>query len=335
MTDLGELIRVTTGAREVRSGERVQSLWSGYGEIRRFHLSGAAATSVIVKHVEPPTVASHPRGWTTDRSHARKLTSYAVEAAWYRQHASDCNPGCRVPAALHVEEGEQTWTFVLEDLDASGFGARRRHANRREIELCLAWLAAFHARFLGCCAADDSKAGLWPIGTYWHLDTRPDELRAMSDERLRLAAPHFDARLNACRHHTLVHGDAKLANFCFAQDGGSVAAVDFQYVGGGCGIKDVAYFLSSCLSETELEQDADGLLDFYFQVLERELDLGSNDVDCAAVEAEWRELYPFAWADFFRFLDGWAPSHFKIHGYSRRQTEIALAALDGQTERTR
>ena len=77
----------------------------------------------------------------------------------------------------------------------------------------------------------------------------------------------IDARLSRCRYQTLVHGDAKIANFCLPPEGGSVAAVDFQYVGGGCGMKDVAYFLSSCLEPYELSQKAPPLLDHYFDAL--------------------------------------------------------------------
>jgi thiamine kinase-like enzyme len=68
---------------------------------------------------------------------------------------------------------------------------------------------------------------------------------------LKEAAPVIDEKLNTCAYKTFVHGDAKLANFCFAPDG-QVAGVDFQYVGGGCGMKDVAYFIGSCLNEKDV-----------------------------------------------------------------------------------
>jgi thiamine kinase-like enzyme len=119
-----------------------------------------------------------------------------------------------------------------------------------------------------------------------------------------------------------VHGDAKVANFCFGKN--DVAAVDFQYVGGGCGIKDVAYFLSSCLTDGECEAQAPQHLDTYFAFLRSHL---GDDVDKDAVVNEWRGLYPAAWADFHRFLAGWAPSHWKIHRYTRQMSERALAEL--------
>jgi thiamine kinase-like enzyme len=135
---------------------------------------------------------------------------------------------------------------------------------------------------------------------------------------------------------TLVHGDAKIANFCFADKRAEsspspVAAVDFQYVGRGVGVKDVAYFLSSCLDERQLTKRADGLLDLYFRHLRQALEQHQPGVDGDELEREWRRLYPLAWADFVRFLMGWAPDHFKIHGYSKEMTRIALQRVDELT----
>ena len=117
---------------------------------------------------------------------------------------------------------------------------RRARVSETELRACLRWLAAFHATFLGV-----PPESLWKVGSYWHLATRPDELEALTDTALRRAAPVLDARLNRARYRTLIHGDAKLQNFCFSTDGSAVAAVDFQYVGGGVGVKDVAYFVTS------------------------------------------------------------------------------------------
>ena len=311
-------IASVTGARRAALGERIQSLWSGYGAIVRVELEGAQVPAVVVKRVSPGR-GRHPRGWSGDRGHERKLRSYAVELAFYRRWGGRCGPRCRVPGLLGSRD-DDGWIFVLEDLDAAGFGGRRGRLSEGELDGCLAWLAAFHAAFLG-----EEPEGLWPVGTYWHLDTRPDELAATDDARLRAAAGWLDQRLSGARFQTLVHGDAKLANFCFGPAG--VAAVDFQYVGGGCGMKDLAYFLSSCLSSDELEEGGARCVDRYFELLRGEL--AGRDVDLDALEAEWRGLYPVAWADFSRFLAGWAPGHWKLDRFSRRITESVLAGFPG------
>jgi hypothetical protein len=305
-----------TGGR-VQATESVQSLWSGYGEIVRVHLVDASLPSVIVKWVEPPRQLVHPRGWSGKASHDRKLKSYRVEQCFYTDWIQDYSPTHRTAQCHAVEATTNGWRFLLEDLDASGFAQRCTHLTANQIEHCLRWLASFHAHFL-----NRKPTGLWRTGTYWHLATRQDELQALLDPQLRNAASKLDAALNQCQFQTLVHGDAKVANFCFARD--DVAAVDFQYVGGGCGIKDVAYFLSSCLTDGECAAQAPHHLDSYFRFLRQFI---KPDIDPAAVEHEWRQLYPAAWADFHRFLAGWAPGHWKIHRYTRQMTESALANL--------
>ena len=330
--DFESVVLRAAGARAIVDTEIVQSLWSGYGQIVRCHLDGGPQSrgpqsSVIVKHVRWPDERSHPRGWSTDRSHERKLHSYRVETAWYERYAHECFDVCRVPSCLALETRADEVILVLEDLDAAGFAGRREQGNLDleaavEIDACLSWLANFHATFMG-----RRPEGLWPTGTYWHLATRPDELDALDDGPLKAAAATIDRRLADSPFQTFVHGDAKLANFCFSSGGQRAAAVDFQYVGGGCGVKDVAYFIGSCLDEDESERLAPDLLDRYFELLGDALLRFGTSIDIAALEEDWRALYPVAWTDFYRFLQGWSPGHWKLHRYSERLAREVLESL--------
>ena len=62
--------------------------------------------------------------------------------------------------------------------------------------------------------------------------------------------------------------------------------------------------------------------------LRQALTASDATVDADALEADWRALYPFAWADFFRFLQGWSPGHWKLHRYSTRLTDEVIAELE-------
>jgi len=316
------MVLQATAAHEIVDAQVVQRLWSGYGQILRCQLSGGPQPSVIVKHVRWPDDRHHPRGWSSDRSHERKVQSYRIETTWYRRYAHKCPDQCRVPHAAALETRGDQVILVLEDLDTAGFPGRRQQVGEAELDACLCWLANFHATFMGW-----RPEGLWSTGTYWHLATRPDELDALPNGPLKDAAAAIDRQLTNSPFQTFVHGDAKLANFCFDPDGQRAAAVDFQYVGGGCGMKDVAYFISSCLDEDECERLAPDILDRYFRQLRDALERSGKRLDFAALEKNWRALYPVAWTDFHRFLQGWSPGHWKLHRYSERLAHEVLDAV--------
>jgi hypothetical protein len=330
-TDVRNIILQATGADTVFHVEDIQSLWSGYGKIMRYGLKGCDRDSVVVKHVKLPQENNHPRGWNTDYSHQRKIRSYQVETAWYRDWSYMCDVHCRLAACLALESCDDEFLMVFEDLDASGFVLRKDAVSTHDMQACLRWLAYFHAIFMA-----QQPKGLWQIGTYWHLDTRPHELEVLNDKGLKAAATAIDAMLNNARFKTFVHGDAKLANFCFAETNTQadthVAAVDFQYVGGGCGMKDVAYFIGSCLYEEDCERLEDKILDYYFTQLKVALAKYQPNIDANAVEQEWRDLYPVAWTDFHRFVKGWSPGHWKIHGYSEKLAKRIIAKLGASQE---
>ncbi len=170
-----DLVLKACGAKSLQIGAKIQTLWSGYGEILRVHLEGCDRPSVVVKHVMFPQNQKHPGGWNTDISHQRKVRSYQVESHWYQNYTT--NERCRVPACLAAQSFGDEQLIVLEDLDVAGFPVRKTYVNDAEIKACLRWIANFHALFLNV-----TPEGLWPIGTYWHLETRPEELEAMSDQ---------------------------------------------------------------------------------------------------------------------------------------------------------
>lgn len=271
--------------------------------------------SVILKQIHPPaSEATADR--SQQRSHQRKVRSYQVERTWYSAYSQDCGQTCRVPRFFAEGQSPEGDWLLLEDLDLAGYPERRRVLSPADIQAVLHWLAHFHAGFLGKVSpASGSEYGpkygsdLWEEGSYWHLDTRPDEWQALPTGPLKAAATTIAAKLKQGHFHTLIHGDAKPANFCFSANTDAhrdtpiqVAAVDFQYIGRGCGMKDLAYFLSACFPETQAAAAIPRHVDLYFGALKQAL---QNPSLAEAVEAEWRELFDWAWLDFYRFELGW------------------------------
>jgi hypothetical protein len=311
----------TTQSSTCEETEIIQSLWSDYGRISRYQLDDLPLNTVVVKFIALNQSTEHPKGWNTDYSHNRKVKSYQVETHWYKKWNHLCLPNCRVPKFIgSFSKGKDQW-IILEDLNAN-FPVRKHQLEFSEVKVCLKWLANFHVTFL-----NHNPSGLWKVGTYWHLKTRPDEFKKMDHQALKSKAHLIDQILNESTYQTIVHGDAKLANFCFSENGQQVAAVDFQYVGGGCGMKDVAYFLGSCLSSSECELHQNELLDFYFFEFEKALKTSTLHIDFKDLEQEWRRLYPIACTDFTRFLLGWMPSHQKVNAYHLDLMDLVLSSL--------
>ncbi|KAB0301458.1 phosphotransferase [Vibrio fortis] len=321
--------------------EVIQRLWGGYGELVRLHFPDAQdVTSVIVKHVALPDKTEHPKGWNTQLSHQRKVKSYQVETSWYQGFTQKYDPHCPVPVGLQCQQTEGEWLIVMQDLKTLGFPntsnfdvlvSEVEGYSLEEVEqrnACLRWLAHFHAKHINLNPSDVSS--LWETGTYWHLATRPDELSVLDDQALKRNAEKIDLKLKECPYPTLVHGDAKLANFCFDVENKNAAAVDFQYVGLGCAMKDVALFMSSAIRPRDCAELESEVLNVYFEQLSHALTLYQPQLNAVQVEAAWRPMFATAWADFQRFVKGWSPNHWKINPYTEQLTKKALSEMNEQ-----
>ena len=253
-----------THADKILNMEPIQHLWNHYGVLSRITLQGGTHDSVILKHIQIPIADHHPKGFATAFSRQRKIKSYQVEQYWYQHynHLPVHKIKCRTPRCLDSFHHNDEIFLLLEDLTLAGFSPRSSAIDWQQIEITLQWLAYFHAQFL-----HQSPIGLWTRGTYWHLATRPDELERIQGKTLYWVASLIDAQLNTASFQTFVHGDAKLANFCFHHTENTVAAVDFQYIGQGCGMKDLAYFVGSVLDEDACERYEENILACYFSHL--------------------------------------------------------------------
>lgn len=322
-------VRRFTGASRTTDVEELQPVWGGNGMLFRVEIEGADVESVIVKHIVPQAHAKR-RVKPSDASTKRTLASYDNELTFYSSYGNELVSVVRLPHFYGGERSSDGWLFVLEDLAASGFSMAKKTYDDSDIRGALRWLARFHAAFLS-----HPGSGSWKAGSYWNWSDRKDDHSRMQHPELRQAAAKLDAQLNQCRHKTLIHGDAKTDNFCFgdsdsegASDATRVAGLDFQYVGQGTGMKDVMCLLDSCHGVTDAAAAFSDQLDYYFAQLRQGLATRPS-VDVAAVEAEWRALYALAWADYYRFLDGWAPGRYAPEGYAAEMVSVALAQLDG------
>lgn len=323
-----ELIRQTLNDHELTITEKVQSLWSDYGAIIRC-FSPKLNKSVIVKYISPPQEdkRQHPRGWNTSTSHERKLTSYKMELAFYQRLAQKVNTECFVPQLIAFTEAAETSVLIMQDLDNLGYTRRATENDIESVKQGIKWLAHFHA-----CYMTEQADFLWPQGGYWHLSTRQDEWNCMPESSLKNKAKLIDNILKSAQFKTVLHGDAKLANMCFHAENKQVAAVDFQYVGQGAGVIDLAYFVGSALEQDELYFYHKILLDFYLEQLFSALDKQQWQGNLVALEQEYRRLYSFAWADFYRFLVGWNPKSWKVNQYIKDLTQQVLKDVEKSNE---
>ncbi|KAJ3363233.1 hypothetical protein GGF31_001028 [Allomyces arbusculus] len=237
---------------------------------------------------------------TGDLGHRRKVRSYRVEYLFYAQYLSSPTTfivANFVPALSRASPA--TITLSMTELpESASLGATP--------SAVLAWLASFHAHFLGT-----QPEGLWETGGYWHVATRPSELRRAQNARgspyqwvalhADFWAQHLAKWQSDARCRTLVHGDPKGDNVVVLPDG-QVALVDFQYVGGGIGAVDVAHWLATSAPDHVLNDWRRVVIDEYYAVYAAQAAAKGKEVVDAATVVDQVEVALLDWA---RFVAGW------------------------------
>ena len=313
--------------------ELVQILWKGNGELVRLHIvpkKGEKRPPLILKKVQLNARVDETDG-ELDPKQQLKAKSYAIERQFYLELSTRLiiNMGVRMPHLVNSSDASTrtsvSITLLLSDLKAEGFMDVSLSASGMtigQVLLATDWLARFHACGLG--EGWESLYQLWPEGCYWGLDARRDEWHRLLDSdkhkgedetflagQLYHAAPALASRLRSAqgfaRGWTCVHGDFKAANLLLSDT--ECAALDFQYVGGGFGVRDLAAFVCK---NAPMDSSADPsswlavemlVLDTYHRLLV--LYAGVNKADIVPTRDDITHQYEVALLDFVRFQLGW------------------------------
>lgn len=308
------------------------SLWAGYGQLVSVQATNVynKQCSLVIKHFIPPR-----RRHDGSEDHCRKVRSYSVESWFYRGISSRMRErGVLVPELKGVLE-EDGVMIVMSDLCEHGtyYTKRGNQLNLEEGKALLSWLAKFHAVHW---RTRDPPQGLWDEGSFWQLGTRREELDDMEEVWVRRGlnrktAEDIHEAIVKSRFRTVIHGDAKAANFFFypaGQHDGSllIGGYDFQYSGMATPLRDVAYVMCCSIKGDLVEACEDELLSHYYTELTRAL--RPDDADEYSME-ELEVMYELCVVDLARFMSGsrwWGNTEYIENKASRWLAQPTLAA---------
>ena len=306
----------------VTFNDEPRALRSGCSEVIKADLDNQRA---VIKYSSVPDILEHPNINQSVFAKARKAKSYRVERHFYQLYAPRLPCFTVTPELLWADACRSENILVLKDFTTQGFHAVEG-VDLEAIGHIVAWLARFHATFLWCdIELEPEHTKLWEQGGYWHLATRPDEYEKMPQGDIKRYAVDLDNRLVSQKYRTLIHGDAKQANFAIKQK--TVMGYDFQYVGKGIGLQDIMLLFTSVFNSEQQHVYEEPLLALYFSELHSALKTSFGIDVIREIELHWRSAWPIIWSDFYRFLLGWKPNHFKINKYMKCQVNAVMSEL--------
>lgn len=91
-------------------------------------------------------------------------------------------------------------------------------------------------------------------------------------------------------------------------------------------MRDLAYLLDCHLDDAIDDSSTAPLLEAYFRTFRTSLSAAHAPL-ADEIEAEWRALFPVAWLDFQRFLQGWSPAYARPSARLARRIQEQLGRL--------
>ncbi len=246
-------------------------------------------------------VVKVPSGEAVTRAVSFEHSVYLKECDFYRSILPLVDVTVPTPLAVHFDLDGQDFAIILEDLAWSEQGDQFSEPTPEQIDLAIEQLARLQAPVWGKVSGSafdsyrrdrERRFDRLPLAFPVFLETVFDRLGPSLDSEVAAMLERFAGLAGAWARHgeftTLVHGDYRPDNFMFGIDPSAppLAVVDWQTVGLGVGVTDLAYLLGGALEPERRHAEEPELLDRYRQAL------ASQGVDYR--EAECRSEYAIA-----------------------------------------
>ncbi len=243
------------------------------GDIGRIRLtwdpSDAGPDSVIAKF---PTLRA------SNLETGKGLLAYEREMRFYQHFSTDCP--LKPPKFYGGSDvtGEGDYLLLMEDLQPFRFVSQLDVLAAEDARACIDGLASMHAHYWEQPELDRVEslyqfsdwaeiytpiiASGWPLFQKDFGPLIPHEMFPMYEPGNAAAGAIFQY-FSRCRPKTLLHGDARIENFCFNRDTGAARAYDWQLAAAGPGIYDVMYFFANSVGPETLFDQGESLLRNY------------------------------------------------------------------------
>lgn len=235
---------------------------------------GSGPKSLVVKY---PTSDANLRGA------ADALAFYIRELIFYRDLAPDAPFKTAKCYAQAIAADNTDFTIAMEDIGYMRPLNQLEGVSLEESKVLLEVLADFHAMWWNSPKLAQVQEYFLPVAnpTYEYIlppmftqawpsvvqhagDLIPDSVAKIGDIWAEKCMWMLQSMMTPT---TLCHGDYRADNLMFA--GNDPAVIDFQITGTGCGMYDVAYFISQSIDSDVRHGRDQELLDTYFNRLDK------------------------------------------------------------------
>lgn len=251
-------------------------------------------------------IAKCPSADPVSRGAAAIFHLYDMEVGWYRDIADDCGALCPKSYHANIAENEQEFVLLLEDMAPASQGDQLAGASLIQVETTLVEAAALH-NFQPASGLDNLEWLNHGTGNSQFLETslpagypvfRERFSALLSPEILDLGQQLVDRIGSYIAHEPpelkVTHGDMRLDNILFHDDGQIAALVDWQTCSLGNPANDVAYLIGTSFADpAERREQEEKLVETYL----------SNRSNSPAFDQFWTEYRRHAFSGFIMAIN--------------------------------